>query len=192
MSKEIEQRRLVATEYVDARYMYAAANAFQKMERHEARWRMSENGWKFYKTAVSFMLKALDEFAKTIPDQGKRQLKADLENSRLKVHTATISGIQVDDIDMVFHTRGQLAKLMKYATADCELCDKTGKDVVKCKKRQLLESLVDFEVPVFHGESCCWNDYDIDSENGADLSLGATWESIDADREKVKEVMRDD
>ena len=183
-----EERRLVSSEYIDMRYFFAALHVFRRMGRHKERLQLTPGAWKMYRAGLGMIDKAGQMMLKSVPEEDRARLRADLNNSDIYMHTTRVAEIKVDDSDMIFLTRNQMKDVIGYAMGDCQLCDKQGKEVVKCKKRKVLHGLFPHALPIFNGENCLWNDYNVGGGDGRELMIKMGWEDVDRDRELENEA----
>lgn len=175
--------RLLATEYQDMRYLFAALHVMQRMAVHRARFRLAAGSWQKYRAAVAMMDQAAQALLSTVPDADRARLRADLNNSDIYMHTTRVSGIKVDDSDMIFVTRNQMKDVIGYAMEGCALCDKRGEDVVRCKKRKAIHGLFTHALPVFNGTACLWCDYNIGGGDGRELMMAMTRQDVEREKE---------
>lgn len=182
-----EQRRLVNSEYIDFRFLYAAMHVFERMGTHRERFALTKDGWRLYRSALGMIHRAADELIETVPDGDRKRLRADLNNSDIYMHTTRVTEIKVDDSDMIFMTRNQMKDVVGYALQGCELCDKEGRDVAKCKKRKAIHGLFTHELPVYNGDHCLWNDFNVEGEDGRMLMKQMTWAEADRQKEMAED-----
>lgn len=180
--------RLVASEYMDTRLMYGSFRALERMAKQKDRWKLTRNGWRYYRCALVMLRKAMDEYERTLPKEGWEQLKADLGNSDVFVHHTRFTKIQVDDNDMIFFTRNTMSKLLGYVLEGCSLCDKNEKEIVKCKKRKVISGLLTFQLPVFNGEGCFWSEYNLEGDDGVELVHRMGLKGLEEDRKRAEEA----
>lgn len=184
----MEQRRLVNSEYIDLRYFYAAMHVFDRMQRHRERFRLNPGSWRMYRCALGLIHKASELLLQTVPDEDRARLRANLNNDDIYLHTTRVSAITVDDNDMIFMTRNQMKDVIGYALEGCALCDKQGKDIVKCKRRKAIHGLFTHELPIFNGEGCLWNDFNIGGEDGRQLMIDMTWADAEKQKQRAEEA----
>lgn len=186
-----EQKRLVSSEYIDLRYLYAAMHVFERMGKHRERFKLNPGSWQSYRSAMGLIEKAAAMLIETVPVEDRARLRADLNNSDIYLHTTRVSAISVDDSDMFFLTRNQMEDVIGYALEGCELCDKRGRDIVKCKRRKAMHGLFTHELPIFNGDACLWCDYNPEGEDGRQLMIDMTWADAEKQRKRAEEAERD-
>lgn len=185
------QKRLVASEYADARYLYAAYKVFLRMNGHKGRWKLTKNGWRRYRQAVGLLNKAITDFEGTIPEADRRKLKRDLYSSEIYLHTCGPSHITVDDNDLIFITRNEMKDIISYAIEDCMLCDKSEKEVCRCKKRKAIDKAFTHEIPQIIDGECVWKSGAIRAVNERDLMYNMTWEDAERQNEIIREAEKE-
>lgn len=179
---EKDLHRLVASEYYAARYLYAAARVLEKTDDLERRLKLTQNGWGELQNARNMLDSVKTVFESTVPERDKQKLFRDLENSNIFLHTVGPSEMTIDDKDMIYLTRDEVKELMEYLTSggSCDLCEKTGKDIIRCRKRKAIEAFFVHEIPKTLDGECLWNTYGLMTDDAKENMLNMTWEEAES------------
>lgn len=179
-STPCEQHRVVRSEYEALRGLYCAAAMLEAMiPAMERRMKLVPGAWQKLKSAEGMLVKALKSIEETVPDADRRKLKHDLDNTEMYMRTKGAAAYSVDDEDFVYMTRNEMKAVMRFVCEPCNLCDKTGKDVTRCKRRKAINALLNFAVPEKNGEECLWVGYSTEARESLDYAVNATWEDVE-------------
>lgn len=155
-------------EYNGLKYIMASFTATKNAEdRLEKRLRGVPGAWRDIHLCSSKLLHVFESILPTIPREKLKMVKAELPQIELYVRIKGASVFDLDEYDNVIVPKKTLDALAKVAcNRECELCDKHGKEVKRCKLRKLLGETFPYDLPEAAGDGCVFQTYSLgDFEN---------------------------
>ena len=124
------------------------------------------DGWREARMLESRMRTLFDKLLRTIPREKLLLLKAELPRYQLYIRMDGAAKYDLDSDDFIVLPRKTAMTLVDYATEmHCDLCDREGKKIGKCKLHRVLSEALPFTAEGKDG-SCPFTTYGVSGGKG--------------------------